>query len=321
MTEPTQTIIGGNQLASLYAGFGASKTHTMKKPERLFILMPSWPGSGKSAWLQSCPTLARLDFDRSGSTNPHQQGISLPKLMDAAGKPYFIDREWVQKVVNKFVEDAQFNRPRPTTIGLDTVNALTDIVQASVLSEYQSEGMAVKTFGELDGRRAYPRVYDWIVQQVINPLLGAGYGIIATTHFTEKEINLSGDRTVTKWDMTLKDGLYSRIQGAVDMCMVMEKVVTTGNVTEFQLDEQGHPKLNPKTGKPIVKAIRRGQPVAKHYLVLQPSEGENDPTYSLLVGKKRATMPDRIEVSLKDGWSTFKQVYEAGAAADGAVLV
>lgn len=314
MAEPTQTIAAPS-FASRYSSFSPSTGYNAKPWSNLFALLVGMPKVGKSCVLESNPDLLRIDFDRAGTTNPQTRALTVPALRDGNGQTIIIKKEWLDKLVDQLCDDALKKNPaRPKTIAFDTVDKMMEM-----LCEELAHQKGVKAFHELPTIE-YGTIYAQVADYC-NKLVQHGYGLWLTSHLINKKVDI-GDQSKMSLDLTIRDALFTRIRGGLDLIVAVEK--------GEEIKTKTIPKLHPVTKQPMLNP--NGTPMVDR--LEQTSEpfvdfvfNQSRPTdpfaanFSQLVCSRIKGLPDRVRLPRTDAWALLESLYEKAAVADGASLL
>lgn len=300
MTMLVQTLSSGNPTTA--ARYGGYTGRVIKKPEELFCLVASFPGRGKSTFIESCPHALRIDFDHAGTSHPKPLCVTVPKHDDRSwGFNEFID------LVDKLVEDAENNEPsRPKIIAIDTLDSLIGLTIGAVLelerdrvrkqNESSTEQKELpKSFHDLQGKRAWGMVYDSIAIQLDRLRLQGKYGVWLFSHFVENKVSLDENTTQIAYDLGM-GALWKRLNGDLDMVAVLDEVSTTDM----------EKRIDPTSGKEVIRY--------KMERILACHGSSVDLRYSKVL-KARGVVPHRTVLSKSNGWGDFVKRYEESANA------
>lgn len=283
--SPAQNVSSINPVVARYAKYGAWQGPKVRTASEIFMMLLSTPGKGKSTFLESNPRLMRIDLDRAGSSHTNPVCVTLPDPKDATWSwPSFV------RIVDQLVDDASKKlADRPACVAIDTLDSLMALCIADIAPEMLAANEGVKYFSALDARKAYPPVYDRITQQ-LHRLRMAGYGVILCSHIHEARVPAADGSVATKWDLSLTDGLWARLNGQLDMVAVLDDVDSTETVKNEAGKAVG-------TRKVSYKALfcASGSPKA-------PRE------YGAYL-KKRASAPQEVMISKDTGWADFETAY------------
>lgn len=290
-----QTLSSGNpSTAQRYGGYTG---RAIKKPEELFCLVASFPGRGKSTFIESCPYALRVDFDHAGTSHSNPKSVTIPSHDNKSwGFNEFID------LVDKLVEDAKNNVPeRPKIIAIDTLDSLIGLTISAVLelerervrkkNESVSDHMELpKSFHDLQGKRAWGMVYDSIAIQLDRLRLQGKYGVWLFAHFVESKVPIDDNISQIAYDLGM-GALWKRVSGDLDMVAVLEEVPTT------DIEK----RIDPVSGKEVTR-FKTERVLACHGSIV-------DPRYAKVL-KARGAVPHRTALSKSDGWGDFVKQYE-----------
>lgn len=297
---PRQRIAQLTGLAARYARFGATSEARPRSVGELFILLVSTPGKGKTTFLESCPYLLRFDLDRAGSSHPAPKAVSLPHPSDATWS-------WRRmcEVVAALEDDARNMRPdRPVVVAFDTLDSMIDLavrdlgpdIVKAIQPDVGSGTEVAGAFSLLDARRSWPLIYDKIVP-ILFRLRMAGYGLVLTSHLVETRLLLDNE-TTQKFDLSMSDGLWRRINGKLDLVMALSDVM----VREKLKDKQGRTILGPPT---LTKRL---------FLASDTDTPREFGTYL----KRRGPLPIPTSIAIAgfDGWQQFAEIMESPVPQD-----
>lgn len=286
-----QKLASGNATLARFANYGAYSGESTKKPEQLFAVLMSFPGTGKSTFLESAGDMLRLDLDRAGTSSPADniKAITVLKADDPAW-----GWDTVVSLVNDLCAMAKSNTPgRPKMVALDTVDSLVSLAVSHVLDLYQKKARASNTtvpesFHDLNGQAAWGKVYDSIILLIKN-LRQAGYGVWLTSNL--KEIFVKGtEDTQIRWDRSIPNGLWARIIGELDLV----GVISVAEAHKIKKSPEGR----------VIGTTKEQQ------YILNFKEPENgDSRFGKYLKKRSSRAPASVTLPPLNGFQSFLDAY------------
>ena len=259
--------------------------------ERSFVLCVGPPGEGKTSFVQSCPTGFTFNLDKS-STSPHVKGMVWPgvdskgQFCDKTGK-IIMSWEAVLAVQQQIVSRATDNKSVPTTVFIDSLSALIPLIM-----DYMVRQNDVEYWQDLDGRRMYGIMYDRIVR-FCNDFLNVGIGVWLMGHVVNAKIQIGDDKFTIRPELTIGDGLWKRIEWALEMICGIERVTKTILIKQPTPEGRKSPPPDKK------------EEVTKYMFITGAGEGR----YGELM-KQRVPLPGEIEVPYEGGWAVVAVAYK-----------
>ena len=263
--------------------------------ERSFVMCIGPPGEGKTTFVQSCPTGYVINLDNS-STSPHIRGMVWPGINEQ-GQPYDQDGvvvmtwERLLQITNSLIELAKSGDPYPTPVFFDSVDAVLPLLQ-----NYMIRKNDVENWQDLDGRRMYGIAYDRMVR-MFHDLLNVGIGVWLIGHVVNAKIQIGEDKYVIRPELTIGDGLWRRMEWALEMVCGIERVDKTIS-TEVQTTDTH--KADGTVRKGRTKTVN--EQVTRYCFVTDSSR------YSELM-KRRVNIPGSIEIPHKDAWPIVSKAF------------
>ena len=263
--------------------------------ERSFVMCIGPPGEGKTTFVQSCPTGYVINLDNS-STSPHIRGMVWPGINEQ-GQPYDQDGvvvmtwERLLQITNSLIELAKSGDPHPTPVFFDSVDAVLPLLQ-----NYMIRKNDVENWQDLDGRRMYGIAYDRMVR-MFHDLLNVGIGVWLIGHVVNAKIQIGEDKYVIRPELTIGDGLWRRMEWALEMVCGIERVDKTIS-TEVQTTDTH--KADGTVRKGRTKTVN--EQVTRYCFVTDSSR------YSELM-KRRVNIPGSIEIPHKDAWPIVSKAF------------
>jgi len=228
---------------------------------RAFIV--GLPGSGKSAFLQTCPDAYIFNLDLSSTTIPIIPGSPLPEpkalmwpgiapegyTLNDDGTPFVLDYGAVAAKVDLLCKMARENRPRPKVVGIDSLSALIGLLKTWMPLNAVKLGIAGEnkdSWKQLDGRAAWDILYD-IVLSIMTRLHSHGYGVYFIGHVVNAKIPLGEDRFVLKPELTITDGFWKRLYDKFELVLLCEKKEETVSVPDPRFANRTIPSARTRT--------------------------------------------------------------------------
>lgn len=305
----SQTLAVGEPMSQKYGKFGFSGGHRVPPPGKLLAMCIGYPNEGKTSFLLSNPGLLLINCDL-GSTPMSSPDADPPKAQiwpapdpetgAFMGPEGPVDLTWgeVEKLKGQLVEAALKDQPRPETIAIDTLAMALRLLKDEYAKECEKDD-----FLDMDGRRAYPRIYNRFVDFCLT-LRKAGYGVIVVCHLVNAKIPLGDDAHVVRTELTLTDTFYATLYPIFEMVFGIERrMETTKHKTYHEA------KVDGKTVKVPKETITTEN---CFYLVVDNTDPKNKDLRRII--KPRVKMePGEIKLPASDGWALFEETYRKSA--------
>ena len=291
MTQ-TQDIAVGKTGVQRFSGLGFSGQRMVHPPGQLLGLLVGMPGTGKSSFIQSNPNAFIINTDGTSTTNPNPQACIWPGVttegepMDVGGKPMVLTWDKILKKKEQLINLAKDSMSRPRTIILDSLGPSIQLIKDHIIKKNGKEN-----WRELDGRRAWDEAYDGLLRFSLE-LRRHGYGFYYVCHLVNAKIPLGDDRYTIRPELTITDSFYKRLFPMFELVAAFETNWKTES-KEVQMKGIG--------GKPGPKKTETTK-VQKYYMTI------NDEALAGIT-KCRVNLPDKIELSQEDAWSSFEGQY------------
>jgi hypothetical protein len=304
-TAPVQQLAAGKLPQSQYGELpGFTATRMIAPLSRCFAMICGPPGEGKSTFCQSHPDSYTINFDLS-STSKHIRGTVWPGIHPETGLPVSNDGNRVhlnynsyQAVINTLYRLAEEDKPRPEVIVYDSIDGLIPLYIRHLIEINQKT-----SWQDMDGRRAWGTLYDMVVQEW-EKLRSYGYGVWLISHVVRTKIPIGEDKYHIGVDFTFGDGLWKRIEWALELVAGVERT----EVTRTREIPQRAVKL--KDGKvftPQPKILTEKKAV----YVFSTEGGDTEE-----LKKQRLTFPDDIQLPDRDSWDTVNAAYRKAIESD-----
>jgi len=294
----SQALAAGKLPQSKYGELpGFTATPMIAPLGRMFCLVCGPPGDGKSTFCQSNPNGYTINLDLS-STSRYIKGTIWPGVdpktgrpIDNHGDPVFLSWDKVLEIVNQLIAMAEQDLPRPETIYFDSIDGLIPLMITHLVEINDKD-----SWQDMDGRRMWGILYDLLVQ-TWNRLRCAGYGVYIIGHIIQTKIPIGDDKYHVGMDFTFGDGLWKRIEWALEMIAGVE--VEERTVTRMV-------KQKPVIIEGITKTLKDKEVSEKvRVYVFSTHGGEAD---ELL--KQRVNFSDSVTLPEEAGWAKVETAYK-----------
>lgn len=279
----TQQTSSGASLVESYTGLSGIRKPVDQPLEKILALILGAPGVGKSRLLLDCPTGYYMNFERVSMSHPDPQCPCWPPF-DESGRFRLVTWDDAVREFAVLKAMAKANQPRPTTIFIDSVPAMLELITDWIPKHAADLRLASSNdtpWEALDGRSAWTRAYGIFVEQVTS-LNNHGYGVYMVAHVSEKIVPIGPDQAKSIPDLTINDGLWSRLKWKLELVAALRK--------SLQVEV-------------VAKA-----PVKRLAYILTTS---NDPLLTHIL-KCKYTMPD-VELPATGAWTAFASAYREAA--------
>lgn len=217
-----QTLESGPTAAQNFGSWGIQPkggSDSAPAPHRAFVLIMSDEGKGKSHLASDIPGALILNFDLTGYASQRRAQV-LPILNQegntkgSGGQKFIWTLDYLNKLKGELVDAALQNKPRPTTIVIDSLNSLLRI--------------HLNHYGAAISMSDYADVYD-NVREFCLSLRDVGYGVWVLSHFQTVKVRAKdakiGDPPLLERQVSHPDKLHSRIHPYVEYCgeVIIEK--------------------------------------------------------------------------------------------------
>lgn len=249
MAESVQRLAEGKPLDERFTDLGVPSSVPATKPTKMLGMVSGLPGSGKTSLLLSCPDLFLLNLD--GTTlptiHPDQYQRVWPGLdeqghtISETGRRFDLSWETLQQKVNALVARAKANKPRPETVGIDTMAALTQLGMDYIVRNSNKDN-----WRDLHGQTAYDSLYGYILK-TIHSLKDVGYGVMLSCHIANKEVYITEEEQQEVPKLTMFPGLWSRLNWQLEASLV----ILRETVSEVTVRQRGDKEISVPTGRKV----------------------------------------------------------------------
>ena len=302
MSNPKQTMaVGSTMSAEDFGAFGVAGLSEVATPERSFGQVVGEAGVGKTSIYLGFPGALIINTDchsapRHAPDAPAAKCSFFPAkladgtLVDEKGKSVNrVTWDMFERLKDHLIEAAKNNKPRPTTIVIDTVAPCIPLYR-----EYIARKNFSKYGGKLEdipegplGAKAWGLAYDGLTKFFMD-LMFAGYGVHLIAHVMTYEVSVpseGGGLPVSKfiYNHNVPSKLYDRYFPALEFFIGIAELTVPIDVM----------KNGKKTGT---------KRVTKRFIVNKAKELNEK-------ARSRVTLPDKIE--LPDPHSCFDAFIKA----------
>lgn len=294
MTTPTQTLAHGSTVASRYGKFGSTGGTYRAPLGRVFWMLLSYPGEGKSYLNQSNPAALILNLDGS-STKAQVEAQVTPVLSPSGalvgldGQPLVPTWDWLEALKKELITAAINNAPRPESIVVDTLGSLLRIAAI----KYGS--------GFTDAKQVYEVVTNFILD------LKQYYGVCVCGHMQKVKVKPKdaemGDLPDIVDNIAHSDKLHARIFPYCELVLVLWSQPEAVSVEVAQTAQV--------RGETVQLAPKRtSKMVTRRYLSPVPYEMPADYKPLLGIVKRRAQFPDKVAIPETGAWAAVASAYD-----------
>lgn len=295
---PSQVLAAGELPQAKYGGLpGFTGTRMVMPLAKMFAMITGPSGEGKSTFCQSHPGGYTINADKA-STSKYVRGTVFPGVHPETGLPIdnqgnlvHLSWEGIKEIGNTLCALAEADAPRPDTIFYDSVDGITPLLINYILRVNDK-----KYWQDMDTRRAWAILYDLLVQEW-DRLRNHGYGVYIITHIAQQKIRIAEDMYNLSMDLTIGDGLWKRIEWALEMVAGIE-MEEVKEETRVKKDDTVLKDGTVLPGKEAIETVSRDVYTFTTY----------DPESFGQVLKRRITLPE-MELPEADGWAAVNQAY------------
>lgn len=308
---------------------GYSNVYMTVDPCNTLLVLAGRSGRGKSSLLQSCPYAYIINGDCSSTpkrlravmwpgvrrdgtpveANPDAEDPSDPEQ----GTPFVLDWNACLRRKDMLIELSQSNQPRPRLVALDTVDLIVPLVQQWLVDQHNaaSPENVKERFDELDGRQAYPKLYEQIRNFGLQ-LKRAGYGFAWVFHLGDKTVYLSDKERKYLVDVPLvNSNLWDAVVAHAEVVAALDHRVEN-HVSDVEIkDASGKVKIDPRTKKPLTRT--KTTKTTSVVMSMVPSGFNSD------AKKRYASLPDELILSKDDPWSTYENAVRLAMETEAAL--
>jgi len=298
------TLATGTTLASKFGSFGIANKRMIKPLERLFGHIFGRANSGKTSLFSGYPGALIINCD--GSSTPVPSADAPPPVaqffpgFNDAGQPVGVDGQslilnWaaIEKLRDSLIEAAVANRPRPTTIVLDSVMSAMALIKAHLveIDKVKPNRQHVKEWTDLHGEAAWESLYSRLAQFASSLL--PHYGVWFITHLSDKFRTDGGvERKVL--ELTTPPGFLPRFNPLFELAIGTEA------------------RLSPKTEETVT--MFQGKPLINKVTVMNKKVFLTGETPDLVnIYKHRIALPISLELPPGKEWDTLAEAYRKAA--------
>jgi hypothetical protein len=303
MSTATSIAAGSLPLDKYGGELGFAGVRMIHPLDKCLGLICGYPGGGKSCLIQSHENGFILNLDKSSTTCEEPKAVIWPGInqegdpIDIDGRTFILDWEATEAKKQLLVKLARENKPRPRTVFIDSV---TEMVR--LLKDYITRDNNKEKWQDMDGRRAWDRLYDMIVS-FCEDLRRAGYGVYLICHVVNAVVPVGEDMFKEVTELTLGKGGYKRLYPSFEVVAVIEKITRN----EYK-EQENKPIKNPRTGKEMTRKKPKTIKVEKTVHVFAVESKKLDG-----IVKHRVNMPDEIELPAVGGWAYVSNIYAEAA--------
>lgn len=264
------------------------------------------PNSGKSHLIQSCPNSYILNFDTASAVGPATKALMWPardhlgQVLGDGGVAITPVYSHFQDKVNKLLELAKTNQPRPATIFMDSFSSALRMIKEGLQTDNKVTEWRDLT-KVMDGRTAWDTVHERMIW-VGEALHRAGYGFFYLMHVTNAKIQVGENRTVFMPELAgITENFWSKFQYGLEFVGVVRSTIEdsskTVEVPVSYRDSTG--TMVTKTDRKVVTVKER-----KWYLSV------NDPDFvGITRARVKKPLPDKIYLPETDPWEYLSSIY------------
>lgn len=295
--------------SSRYGALGGFSDRMTSSPSGIRGAIVGAPGSGKTAFIQTCPDGFILNCDLSTTTVPGTPGgppavpkaLSWPgvngegKPIDDNGQPFILTWDRVQAKLTLLEQLAKSNSPRPKTIFIDHLGSCVRMLKEWI--PLNADALNLKRGGaahwkDLDGKAAWDCLYD-ILSSLLVRLHSYGYGVYYLMHVVNTKVQLGEDRTAFIPELSVTDNFWKRLYGNFDFIGVI-------------LREQ----------VPVTSLDPRFDPGLKKYRTTMQDRTVLTMGTQLYTGITKTRVPTHTIVldPADDAWAVFSKAYNEASA-------
>lgn len=314
MTQVHQTIVAAPTASKRWGVLGGFGQRMIASPEGVLGFIVGAPGSGKSAFFQTCPDAFIFNLDPSSTTIPGEPGAPAPqpqalmwpgispegRTLDDNGEPLLLTWTQVEQKVHVLKQIAARNEPRPKIVVFDSLSAMIALIKSWLpgkASDFKLSGDNKTTWKELDGRAAWDFLYDRIID-ILQSLKAHGYGVHVVGHLVNAKVQLGEDRTAFVPELTITDGFWKRLYPWFEIVMIAQAVDEVVSMPD--------PRWKPDPKFPNAKP--RTIPVQRRRVYL--TTGGNE---FAGITKVRVPLSTVLLEPASDAWNVFLSKYKEAA--------
>jgi hypothetical protein len=265
---------------------------------KLFGLLCGKPKVGKSCFIQSHPEAWVVNFDDTSTTTPDVRATIWPGVgeqgepIDVDGQPMVLTWEKVKEKIELLKKMSKEGKLVPETIFFDSLGSWIRVLRDFIMRENGKD-----RWNELDGRRAWDRLYEMVIEECMS-LRQHGFGVYIICHVINAKIPIGDDKFVFRPELTITDGFYKRLYPLFELVVAFDIEDRTITETKEQVVEIKGVKKTIK--KPSSKRVRQ------HVMKV------DDEHLSEITGQ-RIQLPATIVLPHVGGWEHFSDVYSKSA--------
>ena len=287
-----QELLEGEPLTKKYENLGFTAQRMVHPPGKCFGLLVGMPGSGKSHFIQSNEGAFIINCDGTSTTNDKPEACIWPGVnekgmpIDVGNKEIALDWDLILKKKEQLIELAKNQQPRPETVVMDSL-----IPAIGLVKNYVTKQSGRQNWKELDGRRAWDDVYEFLLQYALE-LRKYGYGFYFICHLVNSKIPLGDDKYVIRPELTITDSFYKRLFPLFELVVAFESAYVNETKEITMKGPQG--KQGPK--KTVTEKVHKYQMKI------------NDEALSGIT-KCRVRLPDTLDIPQENSWEWFETEY------------
>ena len=278
-------------LPKAYEKFNISDAFNAPDPEKLFIMLLGFSGSGKTTFCRSIPGSLVIGFQRhSGDAVLGSKGHAVE---------VFSWSQW-EELRTQLITDATHNKAPFNTVCIDTMDEWFKVCCEKVIAEYNAKyHKNVLVIGDV-GREGmgYGLVAGLMVEEALK-LYNAGFGVVLTGHLVERDITMNNEkRTVIR--QLLSNLAYKRLQ-----VYTYFKAIITKEIITHRTQITKHPVNASKT---IKTSVKLDKPEEHRYLDFNSTDAGSE------IKARMPHMASKIEIERIGGWDNLAAEYAHAAA-------
>lgn len=314
-----QALSAGSTLEQRYLSeLGGFSGVMSVDPTSALMLLAGRTGSGKSSFLQSCPSAYIINADCS-STPSRARALIWPGIRRDGrpveidpnssdpsnpenGVPISIDWATILKKKELLIRLAEEDVPgRPQIVALDTVDTASRMVEEWMVAQWNEEHPSnQKTdFGEIGQGQQYREMENHILNFALD-LRRVGYGVALVFHLGDRSYYVERQRQIDRNVPRVRDQLWNAVIGVAEV------------VLQFDMTDEAYTKKvklrNPdgsfkmKDGKPITKPIT----VTRRVCFVRDTPSAENPRINADIKSRWRHLPSVIRLDDRNPWATYE---------------
>lgn len=295
----------GQKLNSPFLNIPLTRGYNPRPPERARILLQGLRKSGKSTFACTHAGCCVLDWEGGCSAIPTSRAyIAALSEVPSGGVVPPAMREWYtltpweryERIKAALLADAKSDKPMFTTVALDTIDAMFDVICERFCQEKSIESVSdykLKGAGWFEVRSRLLREVD--------AFDAAGYGLILTSHLVERVLT-DGENQRVKIQPSLTDSVRLALLKRVDQIMHCAAIST----------EEAQKQTRVVQGRRIEVEVGR---ITKVEVVLRTVPVGPDHERGC-----RVEIPDKLVLTPERAWDAYADAYRQEVARRQAAL-